>query len=120
MEAIRTRTPVWLMVAMVALLALAIVVASNALDADAAKKGLKTRTVQNSVTLPDSGVAVSTTAICPAGFKATGGGIRVNPNEDFVEGSEPAGKNGWKATGFRAISATGSSTLTAIVICGKV
>jgi hypothetical protein len=130
----------WLMAATVAILAVAVAAFAGALDADAKKKkkkkpavpitkALVTQTVESTVALPNTGSCdagngnctgeVTTTANCPAGFKVTGGGIRVGqPSNDFVEGSYQSG-NGWTAVAFRGNNKTGNSTLTAVAVCAQ-
>jgi hypothetical protein len=126
------RTPTWLMVVMVAILALAIAAFAGVLDAGAKKKKKKapaTQIVERTAVLPNTGScdpqnnctgAVTTTATCPPGFLVTGGGIRLgNPNNEFVEGSYPTGKNSWTAVAFRGNNKTGNSTVTAIAVCRR-
>jgi hypothetical protein len=52
------------------------------------------------------------TAHCPNGMKSTGGGARLNdPFNDFVQGTYPAGPDGWTAAGY------GAGKVTAFVVC---
>lgn len=77
--------------------------------------------VSNSVTPNTSGFAKSTTAVCPGGKKALGGGVRsAGGGSRKIIGSFPTGSgNGWIGEVAKTVS-TDALGLTVYVICGNV
>jgi hypothetical protein len=121
MHAAASRTPTWLMVVMVATLAVVISIATRVLDAGAKKKkgsGLKTQTVTQTAALPSSNTYVTVTANCPNGSKVTGGGVDSSNNQIGAATSAPSG-NGWKITAFGSQFLPGGITVSAVAVCAK-
>jgi hypothetical protein len=82
--------------------------------------GAKLTTKTATTTLPPDDVTHAATAKCPKGAKATGGGGQLtDPDNDYFQGSYPAGKRKWTATAARPDTFVGDEALTAFARCLK-
>ena len=84
--------------------------------AEAAKLSGKEETVP----LPNDSDVHLLTLECPAGSEATGGGIRLEDDlNDFVQGTYPAGEDGWTVAAFRRDTLPDASSFTGLIRCWK-
>lgn len=84
--------------------------------AQAASPGLATKT--SSTGLPNDNTTHVLVTNCGGSSKVVGGGVRNGePSIDYLQGTFPKGRSGWKGLAYRATSAVGSSTTKTFARC---